>query len=144
MASPSVETFLASLKRCLAAPGFLESFYERFVGSSEEVREKFRNTDMKRQARVLEESLYVVANAVQGEENSLARGALSPLAARHGRQGLDIPPASTTCGSSASSGRRGRTTRNSPPPSRRRGARPWPSARTTCASTTDHHHRPRG
>ena len=76
MASPSVETFLASLKRCLAAPGFLESFYERFVGSSEEVREKFRNTDMKRQARVLEESLYVVANAVQGEENSLARGAL--------------------------------------------------------------------
>ncbi len=73
MPSPSVETFLASLKRCLAAPGFLESFYDRFVGSSEEVREKFRNTDMKRQARVLEESLYVVANAVQGEENSLAR-----------------------------------------------------------------------
>jgi len=90
--SPSVETFLASLKRCLAAAGFLESFYERFVGSSEEVREKFRNTDMKRQARVLEESLYVVANAVQGEENSLARGALPTLAARHGRKGLDIPP----------------------------------------------------
>ena len=92
MPSPSVETFLASLKRCLAAPGFLESFYERFVGSSEEVREKFRDTDMKRQARVLEESLYVVANAVQGEENSLALGALPALAARHGRQGLDIPP----------------------------------------------------
>ena len=92
MASPSVETFLASLKRCLAAPAFLESFYERFVASSEEVREKFRNTDMKRQVRVLEESLYVVANAVQGEDNSLARGALSPLAARHGRQGLDISP----------------------------------------------------
>jgi len=89
--SPSVETFLASLKRCLATPGFLESFYGRFVGSSDEVREKFRNTDMKRQARVLEESLYVVANAVQGEENSLARGALPALAARHGRQGLDIP-----------------------------------------------------
>jgi hemoglobin-like flavoprotein len=92
VASPSVETFLASLKRCLAMPGFLGSFYERFVGSSDEVREKFRNTDMKRQARVLEESLYVVANAVQGEEDSLARGALPPLAARHGRQGLDIPP----------------------------------------------------
>ena len=92
MASPSVETFLASLKRCLAAPAFLESFYERFVGSSEEVREKFRGTDMKRQVRVLEDSLYVVANAVQGEENSLARGALPALAARHGRQGLDIHP----------------------------------------------------
>jgi hemoglobin-like flavoprotein len=92
VSSPSVETFLASLKRCLATPGFLESFYERFVGSSEEVREKFRSTDMKRQARVLEDSLYVVANAVQGEENSPARGALPALAARHGRQGLDIPP----------------------------------------------------
>jgi hemoglobin-like flavoprotein len=90
--SPSVETFLASLKRCLAAPGFLASFYERFVGSSEEVREKFKDTDMRRQARVLQESLYVVANAVQGEENSLARGALPALAARHGRQDLDIPP----------------------------------------------------
>jgi hemoglobin-like flavoprotein len=90
--SPSVETFLASLRRCLAAPGFLDSFYERFMGSSEEVREKFRNTDMKRQARVLEDSLYVVANAVQGEERSPARGALPALAARHSRQDLDIRP----------------------------------------------------
>jgi hemoglobin-like flavoprotein len=90
--SPSVDTFLASLKRCLAAPGFLEAFYERFMGSSDEVREKFRNTDMKRQARVLEDSLYVVANAVQGEEGSLARGALPALAARHDRRGLDIRP----------------------------------------------------
>jgi hemoglobin-like flavoprotein len=92
VASPPVETFLASLRRCLAAPRFLESFYERFLGSSEEVRDKFRNTDMKRQARVLEDSLYVVANAVQGEENSLARGALPALAAKHGRQGLDVRP----------------------------------------------------
>jgi len=85
--SPSVETFLASLKRCLAAPGFLESFYERFIGSSEEVRERFRNTDMKRQVRVLEDSLYVVANAALGEADSLARGALPDIAARHS----DIP-----------------------------------------------------
>lgn len=62
------------------------------MGSSEEVREKFRNTDMKRQARVLEDSLYVVANAVQGEERSPARGALPALAARHSRQDLDIRP----------------------------------------------------
>jgi hemoglobin-like flavoprotein len=91
-ASPSVETFLASLKRCLAASRFLDAFYERFVGSSEEVREKFKNTDMKRQVRVLEDTLYVVANAVQGEEGSLARGALPALAARHSRQEMDIPP----------------------------------------------------
>ena len=92
MTSPSAETFLSSLKRCLAAPGFLDAFYQRFVGSSEEVREKFKNTDMKRQVQVLEDTLYVVANAVQGEEGSLARGALPALAAKHGRNGLDIRP----------------------------------------------------
>jgi hemoglobin-like flavoprotein len=90
--SPTAETFLASLKRCLAAPGFLEAFYERFMGSSEEVREKFKNTDMRRQAQVLEDTLYVVANAVLGEEKSLARGALPALAEKHGRHGLDVRP----------------------------------------------------
>ena len=92
MASPSVETFLASLKRCLAVPGFMDAFYERFVGSSEEVREKLRGTDMKRQALVVADSLYVVANAVQGEEGSPARGALPKLAARHSRKDLAIRP----------------------------------------------------
>jgi hemoglobin-like flavoprotein len=89
--SPSAETFLASLKRCLAAPGFMHAFYERFVGSSDEVREKFRRTDMERQVRAVADSLYVVANAVQGEERSPARGALDAIAARHSRKDLDIP-----------------------------------------------------
>lgn len=44
-----VETFLASLKRCLAVPGFLEDFYREFLDSSDEVREKF--TMRKRPAR---------------------------------------------------------------------------------------------
>jgi hemoglobin-like flavoprotein len=87
-----VQVFLASLRRCLAAPGFLENFYESFVASSEEVREKFRHTDLKRQARMLEDSLYVLAVAVQGEENSPARGDLPRVAARHSRHDLDIRP----------------------------------------------------
>jgi hemoglobin-like flavoprotein len=92
MTSPSAETFLASLKRCLAVPGFLDAFYERFMGSSDEVREKFRHTDMKRQTGVLADTLYVVANAVQSQEGSIARGSLPALAARHGRGELDIRP----------------------------------------------------
>jgi hemoglobin-like flavoprotein len=90
--SPPVEAFLASLKRCLAVPGFMDAFYERFVGSSEEVREKFEGTDMKRQARAVADSLYVVANAVQGEENSPARAELPRIAARHSRSDRDIRP----------------------------------------------------
>lgn len=92
MLSPSVEVFLASLKRCLAVPGFMDDFYGRFVGSSEEVREKFRDTDMKRQAQMVADSLYVVANAVQGEEGSLARRELPRIAARHSRGERDIRP----------------------------------------------------
>jgi len=85
--------FLASLKRCLAVPGFMDDFYARFLGSSDAVREKFRNTDMKRQAQVVADSLYVVANAVQGEEGSLARRELPRIAARHSRAERDVPPA---------------------------------------------------
>jgi hemoglobin-like flavoprotein len=92
VASPLTDAFLASLKRCLAAPGFLAGFYDRFLTSSNEVREKFRGVDMQRQARVLEDSLYVVAVAVQGEEGSLARGDLPRIAERHSRRDLDVHP----------------------------------------------------
>jgi hemoglobin-like flavoprotein len=86
------DTFLASFNRCRVSAGFLDDFYGRFVGSSEDVRAKFAGTDMKRQVRMLEDSLYVIAVAVQGEEGSLARGDLPRIAARHSRQDLDIPP----------------------------------------------------
>jgi hemoglobin-like flavoprotein len=92
MSSQATDLFLHSLTRCLAVPAFLEDFYDRFVGSSEEVREKFRGVDLKRQVRMLQDSLYVVAVAAQGEEGSPARNALPWLAARHSRHDLDIRP----------------------------------------------------
>jgi hemoglobin-like flavoprotein len=92
MSPDHVDVFRASLNRCLAASGFVESFYESFVGSSEDVREKFRNTDMKRQVRMLEDSLYVLTVAVQGGQSSPARGALPGIARRHSRHELDIRP----------------------------------------------------
>lgn len=85
-----VEAFLASLKRCLAVPAFMDSFYQSFVNSSKEVREKFRNTDLKRQALMLSDSLYVLALAVQSQMDSPARGALPRLAERHSRRDLNI------------------------------------------------------
>jgi hemoglobin-like flavoprotein len=90
--TPSVEAFLASLKRCRAVPGFMDAFYHRFLDSSEEVREKFKDTDMTRQAQVVADTLYVVANAVQGEEGSPARHELPRIAARHSRNERDIRP----------------------------------------------------
>lgn len=84
------ETFVASLKRCLARPGFLDAFYDAFLGSSDEVRDKFRNTDFVRQNQVLADSLYVVANIAQGREGSPARSGLERIATRHSRAELDI------------------------------------------------------
>jgi hemoglobin-like flavoprotein len=90
--SAHVETFLASLKRCLATPDFLHRFYDRFTESSEEVRAKFRKTEFPRQARVLADSLYVLAVAAQGSEEGLAWRELDRLAERHDRAHLDIRP----------------------------------------------------
>jgi hemoglobin-like flavoprotein len=90
---PVVESFVASLKRCLETPAFMEGFYHSFVGSSEEVREKFRNTDLRRQAQMLKDSLFALAVAAQGREGSVAWKDMPRLAARHSHQDLDIRPA---------------------------------------------------
>jgi hemoglobin-like flavoprotein len=86
------DTFLESFGRCRATAGFLDAFYQRFVASSDEIRAKFAKTDMMRQVQMLEDSLFVIANAVQGEEGSPARKDLPRIAARHGRNDLDIRP----------------------------------------------------
>lgn len=87
-----VEAFRASLKRCLAKPDFLLDFYAAFMDSSEEVRQKLRNTDFKRQTQVLADSLWTLAVAGQGAPESPAWGDLPRLAARHSRGDLDIRP----------------------------------------------------
>jgi len=87
-----VEVFVASLKRCLVQPEFLLQFYALFMDSSEEVRKKFAHTDFKRQTRVLAESFWAIAVAVQAPKTSPAWGDLPRLAARHSRGELDIRP----------------------------------------------------
>ena len=93
-----IDAFRASLNRSLASPDFLRQFYELFLASSDEVREKFRNTDFPRQTRVLADSLYMMAVAAQLESDSLAWGEMSRLALQHDRDHLDIRPGSTISG----------------------------------------------
>lgn len=91
-AQAQIDAFRASLNRCLAEPEFLRHFYEIFVESSPEVREKFKNTDFPRQTRVLADSLYMMAVAAQLERNAEAWAEMDRLARRHDRTGLDIRP----------------------------------------------------
>jgi hemoglobin-like flavoprotein len=87
-----VATFTLSLKRCLEAPAFLDDFYSAFIASSEEVRQKFRNTDLARQKRVLADSLFTLAVAAQANDDSPAWATMPGLAARHSHTDRDIRP----------------------------------------------------
>ena len=91
-----VGAFRASLQRCLASKDFLRHFYHQLMASSEEIRSKFENTDLDRQARVLEDSLYILTVAAQskrtGEEVSPAWTEMGRLATMHDRNHLDIRP----------------------------------------------------
>jgi hemoglobin-like flavoprotein len=91
-----IGAFRASLQRCLKSEDFLRHFYHRLMASSEEVRQKFEHTDLDRQARVLEDSLYILTVAAQstrsGEEVSPAWTEMGRLATMHDRNHLDIRP----------------------------------------------------
>jgi hemoglobin-like flavoprotein len=86
------DMFRASLKRCLGTTEFLRDFYELFMDSSPEVREKFKNTDFPKQARILADSLFLMAVASESTSGAIAGKELDRLAQRHSRTGLDIKP----------------------------------------------------
>ena len=93
--SAAVETFRESVKRCLARPEFMKDFYDLFLASSDEVREKFRNTNLEQQRQMVADSLYLMAVAGQspGRDGSIAWGEMSRLAARHAQSDRNIRPA---------------------------------------------------
>jgi hemoglobin-like flavoprotein len=83
-------TFLNSLGRCEDTPGFIRSFYDRFIGSSELVRRKFHDTDMEAQAKVLLHIIHEVASATEGSTSSLKE--LAYRAETHSRRHMNITP----------------------------------------------------
>ena len=90
MEQARVNEFAASLTRCMIGSGFLDRFYELFQNSSEEIAEKFRNTDFERQKSALRSSLYVMVVAVEGGDAAMAY--LDRIARQHSRAELDIRP----------------------------------------------------
>ena len=89
MTGSDVELFNDSLERCTSKPEFLHRFYALFLASSDEVAGKFERTDMRRQARMLKTSLYVLMMASGESERAVH---LERLAKLHGKAGLDIRP----------------------------------------------------
>ncbi|NOY89591.1 MAG: hypothetical protein GXP55_00180 [Deltaproteobacteria bacterium] len=82
--------FRTSLERCLARSEFLDRFYDRFMSSSDEVKEMFAKTDFSKQHRILRGSLYLMSRAAMGLEDG--REHLMAVAKTHGADRLAIPP----------------------------------------------------
>jgi hemoglobin-like flavoprotein len=91
MNRPEIEVFNDSLERCLRGGDFFQRFYEVFLASSPEVREKFSGTDFRKQRRMLQTSFYMLVEyiAVGWPE---CQAYLERIAVAHGKQGRDIPP----------------------------------------------------
>lgn len=90
MTEADLEHFNDSLNRCTSTPRFLERFYELFLASSEAIREKFKNTNFKKQRRMLQASFYMLMLAADGKPET--HGHLERLAEIHGSAGHGIPP----------------------------------------------------
>lgn len=84
------ERFLKSLDRCSSQEGFIPAFYRRFLGSSVEIRDRFRETDFEKQNQMLLRSLRLSAGATTGDPESLRE--IRERAETHDRHHLDIPP----------------------------------------------------
>jgi hemoglobin-like flavoprotein len=84
-----IELFNDSIERCSSSPEFLRRFYTLFLASSDTVAKKFEHTDLKRQARLLKASLYILMLA-SGETERIVH--LERLAKLHSRTELDIKP----------------------------------------------------
>jgi hemoglobin-like flavoprotein len=92
MEPATFDAFRQSLNRCLTTPEFLHDFYDRFIASDEEIREKFAKTEFPRQTRVLADSLYIMAVAAESNADAVAWKQLDRLAETHSRTGRDINP----------------------------------------------------
>ena len=84
-----VELFNDSIERCSCRPDFLRRFYMLFLASSDTVAKKFERTDLRKQARLLKTSLYIMMLA-SGESEQIVH--LERIAKLHSRAGLDIKP----------------------------------------------------
>lgn len=84
------DIFLKSLERCSQNEKFIPGFYEHFLSTSEEIREKFKHTDFAKQNQMLLQSLKLVAGATLGEPSSLRE--MRERAETHDRHNLNIEP----------------------------------------------------
>lgn len=82
------DVVMQSYGRCCAKDDFFDDFYEHFFASSPKVREKFINTDMTGQKRLLRQGILNLVMFARG----MPPTKLQALGKTHARDGFDIRP----------------------------------------------------
>jgi hemoglobin-like flavoprotein len=80
----------ASFGRCGLNPDFLDTFYKNFLASSPEIAALFKNTDFKKQKKMLQMSLNMLLTHAMG--TGVVDGYMQQLAEKHSRRELNIDP----------------------------------------------------
>jgi hemoglobin-like flavoprotein len=88
---PEIELFNDSLARCNRGGQFFQRFYELFLASSPEVRDKFRTTDIRKHRRMLQDAFYTLMEYI-ALASPECQAYLEGIAVTHGTQGHDIAP----------------------------------------------------
>ena len=79
---------MQSYGRCCASSGFFDSFYQYFLASSPEIRDKFAHTNMPAQKQLLRQGILNLVMYARGMSDSKLRA----LGESHSRGRLDIRP----------------------------------------------------
>jgi hypothetical protein len=79
-----------SYGRCCLSSGFFDEFYATFTASSPVIRDKFKNTDMKKQKDLLRDGITFMILFASG--SAMATNKINMLGQSHAKARLDIAP----------------------------------------------------
>jgi len=85
------EIFCDSYERCLKKADFFDRFYDRYISSNDIVAQKFANTDMETQKRMLGASLHMLMSLSKNDSEE-ATAYFERIGTVHGRSAHNIGP----------------------------------------------------
>ena len=92
MTEQEAEIFNDSFERCKSKGEFLDYFYEIFMESSDEVKQKFSHTDFKKQKANVVHSIYVLMSLVNNNAGNSELEDMARIAKLHDHEHLDVGP----------------------------------------------------
>lgn len=84
----AADRVMQSYGRCCASPTFFDAFYDNFLASSPQIREKFVKTNMTAQKQLLRQGILNLVLYARGMPDTKLRA----LGCSHARDALDIRP----------------------------------------------------